>query len=144
MSYFGAQEWITTSTAIISLLFTHTCTCTHTQNELTFFEQCSNIKWNNLCRQAGHRLFSDEQWISKLYNMLFNKENLILIIQQVCQYCLKEWCSKNLFIDVLTFSDLGDGDGNPLQYSCLGNPLDRVAWWVTVHGVAKSHTWLRN
>ena len=28
----------------------------------------------------------------------------------------------------------GGGNGNPLQYSCLGNPMDRGAWWVTVHG----------
>ena len=32
---------------------------------------------------------------------------------------------------------LGEGNGNPLQYSCLGNPMDRGAWWTTVHGVAK-------
>ena len=31
----------------------------------------------------------------------------------------------------------GGGNGNPLQYSCLGNPMDRGAWWATVHGVAK-------
>ena len=31
----------------------------------------------------------------------------------------------------------GGGNGNPLQYSCLGNPLDRGAWWATVHGVAE-------
>ena len=34
----------------------------------------------------------------------------------------------------------GDGNGNPLQYSCLENPMDRGAWWATVHGVAKSWT----
>ena len=34
----------------------------------------------------------------------------------------------------------GEGNGNPLQYSCLGNPMDRGAWWATVHGVAKSRT----
>ena len=34
----------------------------------------------------------------------------------------------------------GEGNGNPLQYSCLGNPKDRRAWWATVHGVAKSCT----
>ena len=28
----------------------------------------------------------------------------------------------------------GEGNGNPLQYSCLGNPMDRGAWWATVHG----------
>ena len=31
----------------------------------------------------------------------------------------------------------GGGNGNPLQYSCLGNPTERAAWRVTVHGVAK-------
>ena len=32
----------------------------------------------------------------------------------------------------------GEGNGNPLQYSCLENPMDRGAWRATVHGVAKS------
>ena len=31
----------------------------------------------------------------------------------------------------------GEVNGNPFQYSCLGNPIDREAWWATVHGVAK-------
>ena len=31
----------------------------------------------------------------------------------------------------------GEGNGNPLQYSCLGNHMDRGAWWAVVHGVAK-------
>ena len=35
-----------------------------------------------------------------------------------------------------------EGNGYPPQYSCLGNPMDRGAWRVTVHGVGKSHTWL--
>ena len=34
----------------------------------------------------------------------------------------------------------GIGNGNPLQYSCLENPMDREAWWATVHGVTKSGT----
>ena len=34
----------------------------------------------------------------------------------------------------------GAGNGNPLQYSCLKNPMDRGAWWTTVHGVTKSRT----
>ena len=34
----------------------------------------------------------------------------------------------------------GKGNGNLLQYSCLGNPMDREAWWATVHGVAKNQT----
>ena len=31
----------------------------------------------------------------------------------------------------------GEGNGNPLQYFCLGNPMDRGAWWAAVHGLAK-------
>ena len=34
----------------------------------------------------------------------------------------------------------GEGNGNPLHYSCLENPMDRGAWWDAVHGVAKSWT----
>ena len=38
----------------------------------------------------------------------------------------------------------GGEHGNPLQYSCLENSMDRGAWWATVHGVAKSWTQLKN
>ena len=34
----------------------------------------------------------------------------------------------------------GEGNGNPFQYSCLGNPMDRGAQWALVHGVAKNQT----
>ena len=37
----------------------------------------------------------------------------------------------------------GEEHGNPFQYSCLENPLDRGIWWATVHGVTKSRTWLK-
>ena len=37
----------------------------------------------------------------------------------------------------------GGGHGNPLQYSCLENLMDRGAWWAMVHGVAKSRTRLK-
>ena len=38
----------------------------------------------------------------------------------------------------------GEENGNPLQYSCLENPMDRGAWWATVHGVTTSQTWVSN
>ena len=38
----------------------------------------------------------------------------------------------------------GEGNGNPLQYSCLENPMERGAWQATVHGVAKSQTRLND
>ena len=34
----------------------------------------------------------------------------------------------------------GGENGNPFQYSCLGNPMDQEAWWATVHGVTKNWT----
>ena len=37
----------------------------------------------------------------------------------------------------------GEGHGNPLQYSCLGNPMDRGAWRATVHSVTKNQTGLK-
>ena len=43
---------------------------------------------------------------------------------------------------MVTSQVLGEGNGTPLQYTCLENPMDGGAWWAAVHGVAKSRTWL--
>ena len=42
-----------------------------------------------------------------------------------------------------SFSCIGEGNGNPLQCSCLENPRDGGAWWAAVYGVAQSRTWLK-
>ena len=54
---------------------------------------------------------------------------------------------EELWSQVVTFQSLelargrdGEGNGNPLQYSCLENPMDGGAWWAAVHGVEKSRT----
>ena len=47
-----------------------------------------------------------------------------------------------LFLFKSTSISIREGIDNPLQYSCLENPMDGGAWWATVHGVAKSRTWL--
>ena len=39
-------------------------------------------------------------------------------------------------------SNIDEGNGTPLQYSCLENPMDGGAWWAAVHEVTKSQTWL--
>ena len=44
----------------------------------------------------------------------------------------------NIWLNIQDF--IGEGNGNPLQYSCLENPMDGGAWWAAVHGVAKSWT----
>ena len=47
-----------------------------------------------------------------------------------------------LLFNMLSRLVMGEGNGNPLQYSCLENLMDGGAWWATVHGVAKSQTQL--
>ena len=42
-----------------------------------------------------------------------------------------------------SLSCIGEGNGNPLQYSCLENPRDGGAWWAAVSGVTQSRTWLK-
>ena len=42
-----------------------------------------------------------------------------------------------------SLSCIGEGNGSPLQYSCLENPIDKGVWWATVRRVEKSRTWLR-
>ena len=42
-----------------------------------------------------------------------------------------------------SLSCIGEGNGNPLQYSCLENPRDRGAWWAAVYGVTQSQTRLK-
>ena len=48
----------------------------------------------------------------------------------------------SLLFNMLSRLVIGEGNGTPLQYSCLENPMDGGAWWAIVHGVAKSRTWL--
>ena len=55
---------------------------------------------------------------------------------KICQFCDPFGC---LFYNILKASHR-EGNGTPLQYSCLENPMDRGAWWAAVHGVAKSWT----
>ena len=49
-------------------------------------------------------------------------------------------CSNLILLHVAVQFSPGEGNGNPLQYSCLENPMDRGAWWDTVHGIDKSRT----
>ena len=75
------------------------------------------------------------------------RENLSTIHKRASQVAL---LVKNLHANAGDIRDMGSipgsgrspggGHGNPLQYSCLENPMDRGAWRATVHGVAKSQT----
>ena len=56
---------------------------------------------------------------------------------------LEEWDMTEWLHFHFSFSCIGEGNGNPLQCSCLENPRDGGAWWVAVYGVAQSRTWLK-
>ena len=45
---------------------------------------------------------------------------------------------QEMLVQSLGWESLREGNGNPLQHSCLGNSMDRGAWWAIVHGIAKS------
>jgi len=57
--------------------------------------------------------------------MFFHRE-LLFIAKYHFYYYIKNFLRRSV----------GEGNGNPLQYSCLENPVDRGAWWAAVHGVA--------
>ena len=56
--------------------------------------------------------------------------------------CQESDMTERLHFD-FSLSCIGEGNANPLQYSCLENPRDGGAWWAAVYGVAQSRTWLR-
>ena len=73
---------------------------------------------------------------------LFHNSNILLIPPSYPYIGLPLWLNGKEFIcqagDMSSISGLrrspGEGIGNPLQYSCLKNPMDRGAWWATAHG----------
>ena len=60
------------------------------------------------------------------------------LLKKIVWFCLalKRHCY-NIFLKIFSIYN-GEGHGNPLQYSCLENPVGRGAWWAAVHGVAES------
>ena len=68
-----------------------------------------------------------------------------------CEEAKKFWLVLLIIYNILLISteichiaeEFGGGNGNPLQYSCLENPVDRGAWWAPVHSVAQTQTWLK-
>ena len=106
--------------------------------------------------------------LSKLWKMVKDREVWCAIVHEVskCQTWLRGWTTTLHIVPcmynfpggsdgkefVCNAGDLssipgsgrlpGEGNGNPLQYSCLGNPMDKGVWQATAHGVAKSLPWL--
>ena len=71
-------------------------------------------------------------------SQFFTSVSLLLYCIQGHHYHLSKF-----HIYALLYCTGGEGNGTPLQYSCLENPMDGGAWWATVHGVAQSRTQLK-
>ena len=96
---------------------------------------------------------------SLLYNWQFCFQSLDHICLEFILVCgMQNWFSRPvlsffkwlcnnpsiIYLSMFLPSGLsGEGNGNPLQYSCLENPRDRGAWWAAVYGIAQSWTWLK-
>ena len=91
-------------------------------SKMTIFSNTVLCTWN-LLREDG---------ILKVLTHTHKKTNYVR--WQMCYDC------DNHFTMCMYIS--GEGNGTPLQYSCLENPMDGGAWWAAVHGVARSRTWL--
>ena len=72
--------------------------------------------------------------ICQLYHYLF----LIALFQQIPKFITT--VVPDLFFLVGTTNFTGEGNGSPLQYSCLEKPINRGAWWSAVHGATVSQT----
>ena len=64
-----------------------------------------------------------------------DNKDLSSVIQLLACQCRRH---RRCGFDPWVGNTLREGNDNPLQYSCLGNPMDRGAWWATIHGVAES------
>ena len=99
---------------------------THEKSELPVkFSEMTQDKYSSMYILVLHRMLLGLPWW--------------LSGKRICLQCRRCWSVGS--IPRLGRSH-GRGNGNPLQYSCLGNAMDRGAWWATVHGVTKSQTHL--
>ena len=79
----------------------------------------------------------------KQWQTLFGGTKKSLQMENHCSHEIKRCLLLGRKVMTNLGSILGEGNGNPLQYSCLENPLDRGAWWSAVHKVTQSWTQLK-
>ena len=119
------------NSSAFSLLYIPTLTSIHDYRKNHSFDS------TDLCWQSNVSAF---EYAVKVGHNFSSKGQVSFNFMAAVTICSDFGATKN---KVSHFST-GEGNGNPLQYSCLENPVDRGAWQVTVHGVSKSRTQLSN
>ena len=82
---------------------------------------------HSICQQIWKTQQWPQDWKSSVFIPIPKKGNA----KEHSNYCT---------IALISHTSNGEGNGTPLQYSCLENPMDRGTWWAAVHGVVKSWT----
>ena len=103
---------------------------------------------DSIMRNLGARLRSFTFWVFLLHSSrpcsLKWDDTSLLPSLNYCFSVLLQSTKMSIILSVscqpIIPSSVGEGNGTPLQYSCLENPMDGGAWWAVVHGVAKSWT----
>ena len=107
---------------------------------------CSSSSGTTIIQMLVHLILSQRslKLSSVLFILLtlFSSSEVIFTILSSSSLIRSSASDILLLIPSRVLSCIGEGNGNPIQYSCLENPKDRGAWWAAVYGVAQSQTWL--
>ena len=101
-------------------------------DEIGWYDGICPLKMCSTSIYPGSKMFKQ---LKKIQNKMIHPNFSFLVIFTPLSggtHCLMYFKMYSPFIR--------EGNGTPLQYSCLENPMDRGAWWAAVHGVAKSRT----
>ena len=106
--------------------------------------------FGNTCYLVLYKLGYPDTLHGFLYSIIYSliqSTNIRSSASWLAQVSKESTCGTGDIGDTSSIPGLGRSPGgergNPLQYSCLENPMDKEAWWAAVHRIAKSQTWLK-